>query len=534
MKDIEIPFEKDRHGWYRFFEILPGSLTYLLLLTPILLSLINVTLAALFILIYILIYFARAVAFDIRILAGYRLLRAYEKLDWPVLLAEVQAGKVSNKDIDRPRWHLDNLSRLLTQPSIVKPNDQLQAVIVALYKESRAVLEPTIKALVDARFDTKKIILIIAYEERGGVEAKELANDLIGKYKDHFYFAEAAGHPSNIPGEVVGKGGNITFAGRQLQVYLDKQHIDPMRVMVTTLDADNRPAKDYFSGLSYLFALSPDPLRVSYQPLPMFTNNIWDVPAPMRAIAAGNNFFYLMLTQRPHLQRNFSAHAQSMRALIDMDFWSVRTIVEDGHQFWRSYFFYNGDYRVYPLAIPVYQDAVLAKGYVRTLKAQFVQLRRWTYGASDIAYIGYNGFVKENTISKWNVANKFFRTLESHVTWATGPLLILLAGFVPALLHPRNYVANELPLIISNIETFGLVGFIILIYVAVKLLPPRPAHYKSHRSLLVLIQWGFLFITPLLYGSAAAIYSQTRLMFKKYLTKFDTTEKNVINPLDRR
>jgi uncharacterized BrkB/YihY/UPF0761 family membrane protein len=110
----------------------------------------------------------------------------------------------------------------------------------------------------------------------------------------------------------------------------------------------------------------------------------------------------------------------------------------------------------------------------------------------------------------------------------------LLAGFVPALLHPRNYVANELPLIISNIETFGLVGFIILIYVAVKLLPPRPAHYKSHRSLLVLIQWGFLFITPLLYGSAAAIYSQTRLMFKKYLTKFDTTEKNVINPLDRR
>jgi hypothetical protein len=266
----------------------------------------------------------------------------------------------------------------------------------------------------------------------------------------------------------------------------------------------------------------------------MFTNYIWDVPAPMRAIAAGNNFFYLMLTQRPHLQRNFSAHAQSMRALIDMDFWSVRTIVEDGHQFWRSYFFYNGDYRVYPLAIPVYQDAVLAKGYVRTLKAQFVQLRRWTYGASDIAYIGYNGFVKENTISKWNVANKFFRTLESHVTWATGPLLILLAGFVPALLHPRNYVANELPLIISNIETFGLVGFIILIYVAVKLLPPRPAHYKSHRSLLVLIQWGFLFITPLLYGSAAAIYSQTRLMFKKYLTKFDTTEKNVINPLDRR
>jgi len=534
MKVSEIPYEKDRHGWYRFFEILPGSLTYLLLLTPFILSLINVTLAALFILIYILVYFARAVAFDIRILAGYRLMRAYEKLDWQALLAEIETGVVSDKQIERPKWHIENLNRLVTQPSVVKPSDQIHAVIIALYKESREVLEPTIQAVVDSKFDTKKIILIIAYETRAGAEAQELAEDLISKYGDHFYFARSIGHPNNIPGEVLGKGANITFSGRVLQKYLQDQKIDPIRVIVTTLDSDNRPNKNYFAGLSYLYAISPDPVRVSYQPLAMFTNNIWDVPAPMRAIATGNNVFYLMLTQRPHLQRNFSAHAQSMRALIDMDFWSVRTIVEDGHQFWRSYFFYEGNYRVYPLAIPVYQDAVLAKGYIRTLKAQFVQLRRWTYGASDIAYIGYYGFIKKNKISKWKVANKFYRTLESHVTWATGPLIILLAGFVPALIHPRNYVANELPLIISNIETFGLLGFVILLYVAIKLLPPRPAHYKPHRSLLVLIQWCFLFVTPLIYGSAAAIYSQTRLMFRKYLTKFDTTEKNVFNPLDKR
>jgi hypothetical protein len=49
----------------------------------------------------------------------------------------------------------------------------------------------------------------------------------------------------------------------------------------------------------------------------------------------------------------------------------------------------------------------------------------------------------------------------------------------------------------------------------------------------VLIQWCFLFITPLVYGSAAAIYSQTRLMFGKYLSKFDTTEKAVFKPTDK-
>jgi len=248
----------------------------------------------------------------------------------------------------------------------------------------------------------------------------------------------------------------------------------------------------------------------------------------MRAIATGNNFFYLVLTQRPHLQRNFSAQAQSMRALIDMDFWSVRTIVEDGHQFWRSYFHYDGHYQVYPLSIPVYQDAVLAGGYFKTLKAQFIQLRRWTYGASDIAYIAFNGFFRKNRVSKRDLIPKFLRALEGHVTWATGSLLLLLSGFVPALLHPQSYTANTLPIIISHIQQVGLVGLSASLFVAVKILPPRPAHYKRHRSLLVFVQWVFLLITPLVFGSTAALNSQTRLIFRRYLTKFDTTAKAVI------
>jgi hypothetical protein len=35
-------------------------------------------------------------------------------------------------------------------------------------------------------------------------------------------------------------------------------------------------------------------------------------------------------------------------------------------------------------------------------------------------------------------------------------------------------------------------------------------------------------ITSVIYGSAAAIYSQTRLMFGRYLDKFDVTEKAVV------
>lgn len=527
MKQIEIPYEKERSGLYRFFEILPGSLSWLLLCTPLLLSLINVTAAAFFILGYILIYFTRAMAVNIRALAGYKVMREHEKIDWNELLNDVEAGGVLDSRVKRPAWHYKNLERLRSRPSIVKPGELYHAIVVATYNESRDVLEPTIQSILNSEYDMRKVIFILAYEERGGEAVDKQAKALIAKYGPKFYYAEAIKHPRNIPGEVIGKGGNITYAGRQLQHYLEKKGIDPAKVVVTTLDADNRPDKKYLPALSYLYCVAPDPVRASYQPLPMFTNNIWDAPAPMRVIATGNNHFYIVLTQRPHLERNFSAHAQSMKALIDMDFWSVRTIVEDGHHFWRSYFFYNGDYRVYPLSIPVYQDAVLSDTYLKTLKAQFVQLRRWTYGASDIAYVANMGFFRKNKVRKLDVLAKFLRLLEGHVSWASGALILAFAAFIPALIDPQNYAANQLPLTVSRIQTVGLLGIMVSLFVALKTLPPRPLRYKRHRSLFMILQWLYLPVTTIAYGATAALNSQTRLIFGWYLTKFDVTEKAV-------
>ncbi len=529
MTDIEIPYEADRNRKYRFFEILPGALSWFMLSLPLLLSLINVTLAAVFILAYILIYFTRSVAVDIRALSGYKVMREHEKIDWNQLVAEVEAGEVSDPMAKRPKWHYDNLLRLSIKTPVVRPSELIHVVMIATFNESREILEPTIQSLLKSDYDMKKVILLLAYEERGGERVEQQSNELVAEYKSSFRYALAIKHPHGAPGEVIGKGSNITFAGRKLQEYVKKHGIDPLKVVVTTLDSDHRPHEKYLSALSYLYCVSPDPLRASYQPLPMFTNNIWDAPAPMRVIATGNNFFYIVLTQRPHLERNFSAHAQSLQALIDMNFWSMRTIVEDGHHFWRSYFHFDGDYRVYPMSIPIYCDAVLADGYIRTLRAQFTQLRRWTYGASDIAYVANQGFFKKNKTPRADMVVKFLRLLEGHVTWASGALLLTFAAFIPALIHPqtRSIAAYELPIIISRIQTIGLVGALASFFVAIKTLPPRPARYKRHRTIFMILQWVYLPVTTVVYGSLAALNSQTRLIFKWYLTKFDVTEKAV-------
>jgi hypothetical protein len=59
-------------------------------------------------------------------------------------------------------------------------------------------------------------------------------------------------------------------------------------------------------------------------------------------------------------------------------------------------------------------------------------------------------------------------------------------------------------------------------------LPPRPARYKRHRSVLMLLQWVLAPVCSIVYGSLAAFNSQTRLMFKLYLSKFDVTEHAII------
>ncbi len=527
MKSIEIPYVEERGRRYRFFEMLPGLISWSVLSLPFVLSVVSPLACIFFIISYLLLWFTKAMGLNIRSLHGYRMLQQHQKLPWLKMLGDLEKGSVSAAG-DLPKWHTENINRLQEIPAGIKPNEVIHALFIATYNESREILEPTFKAIIDSDYDLKQVIVVLAFEERGGDDVEKLAGELVEEYKGHFMHTMAVKHPKDIPGEVIGKGGNITYAGRRFAEWLDKAGVDPLRVVVTTLDADNKPHKQYLPALSYLYCVAPDPVHVSFQPIPMYTSNIWDVPAPMRVIATGNTFWNVVLSVRPHMIRNFASHAQSMRALIDTDFWSVRTIVEDGHQFWRTYFRFDGNHDVYPIYVPIYQDAVLSTTLLKTLRAQFVQLRRWAWGASDIAYVAEKGFFTKNDVPKLDLIFKFARLVEGHISWATAPLILAFAAFIPQLINNDDFAANQLPHIASSIQTVALTGITITLFLSLKLLPPKPARYKHHRSLFMVLQWVLLPVTTVCYNSLSALNSQTRLMFGRYLGKFDVTDKAVV------
>ena len=232
---------------------------------------------------------------------------------------------------------------------------------------------------------------------------------------------------------------------------------------------------------------------------------------------------------RPHLLRNFASHSQPLQALEAMNFWSKRTIVEDGHQYWRSLFFFSGDYSVLPIRIPIYQDAVIDETLWKTIKAQFVQVRRWYYGASDVAYVGSRLFVSKDKriIPFRKLFPKFVRLLDGHITLAILAPIVAFGGWVPMIMNlsAHSMVTYNIPNIVSVVETFASIGLIISILVSLKMLPKRPAKYRKGKSILMVIQWVLMPITAIIYQSLAAFYAQTRLMLGKYMEKFDVTKK---------
>jgi hypothetical protein len=533
MKSIEIPFAKDRGARYRFFEMLPGILAWGVLALPFVLAIFVPILSVIFIIAYLLLWFFKAVGLNIRSIQGYKQITLQQKLPWNEMLKDMETGVVGNHAMAVPGWHLSNVVRLQEKPTPITPDNIVHAIIIATYNESKEVLIPTIESVINSDYDMKNVILVIAHEERGGKAVAEQTRQLIKDYKHHFKHAMAVEHPDGIEGEVKGKGGNITFAGRELTKYILKKKIDPLHVVVTTLDSDNRPHKQYLPALSYLYSVTPEPKYVSYQPIPMYTSNIWDVPAPMRVIATGNSFWNIVLSMRPHMIRNFASHAQSLQTLIDTDYWSVRTIVEDGHQFWRTYFRYNGKHDVYPLYVPIYQDAVLSDTYRKTLKAQFSQIQRWAYGASDIAYVAEQGFLRGAKMPKFDLIAKFSRLVEGHVSWAVAPLLLTFSGFIPRFINSSDlgfigFTTYQLPNIIVVIQRIALLGIVTTLFLSMKMLPPKPERYKHHRTVFMVLQWVLLPITTLVYNSLSALYSQTRLIFGRYMENFVVTDKIVV------
>lgn len=533
--NLELPMGK-RKPLYRVFEILPGALSYGMLITMVILSVVNPFWASVFLLLLIMTMIIKALGIAGQSVVGHRRFTKAKQIDWRQRLNELEDPEQAlekyrandTKDYE-VKIHVENLTKIAqNQASFPKPSELYNLVIIAAYNEPYDVIRPTLQALEASTYNKKQLMIVFGYEERGGDGIEQTVMRLRDEFRDTFHSFIPVKHPANMPNEVSGKGPNITYAAQKIEPQLNKQGINLENVIVTTLDCDNKPYKSYFDYLSYEYIINEHRQRLSFQPIALYFGNIWDAPAPMRLIAIGNSFWTLVSSVRPHTLRNFAAHSQPMLALSQMEYWSKRSIVEDGHQYWRSYFFFRGDYDVVPLYVPIYQDAVLGETFRSTMVAQFKQLRRWGYGASDVPYVATRLFSRRPTAPFFPTLARFIRLVDSHVSLATVAILVAVGAWIPLIINPgasSDIAAHNLPAVVSNLQRMAMIGIAVSIMLSIRMLPPRPSRHKRRRSIWMVLQWMLMPVTAILYSAFSSFNAQTHLMFGRYLETFDVTEK---------
>lgn len=487
----------------RLFEILPGAIVWTILISPIILSIWAPKTLAIIMIFYLSYWVVKTIYMSVRLVLGYRGYKKDMAIDW--------------------RAKLDELSPLNSWKKIY------HLVIVPTYKEDVEILKSSIDSVVKSDYPTENIIYVLATEERDKENALLNAEILRKEYGSKVGDFISIMHPKDLPNEVIGKGPNITYAGKEMIAYFEKKKIPAENVIVTTMDSDNTTDKKYLPCLTYKYITDPDPIHKSFQPLPMYFNNIWDVPMPMRLISMGSSFWQMVVATRPSRLRNFSAHAQSLEALIRVDFWSTKTIVEDGHQFWRSYYKFNGRHEVVPMYTPIYMDAVLGENTKDTLHEQYLQKRRWSWGVSDIPYVMEHtiGNKNINFIDRW--ANALI-LWDSHISWSTTSLILATASWLPLAFSPdfrQTVLAFNFRSIYGGLVAFAWIGMITTLIISTLLVPPRRGRKPRLR---IVFDW---ILTPIIlpfsnifFSSIPALESQTRLMLGKYLDVFRVTKKS--------
>lgn len=490
---------------YRLWEILPGLITWITIVTLLYLAAFKPTALIVLVIIYTTYWLIKILIITGHQLVGYQTYLKQTRLDWLAKLKQ-----------DFPQSH----------------SQIYQIALIPSYKEDISILRQTIESLKGSTINLKKIIVVLAFEEREKELAPKYAPILEKEYKDTFKKFLITFHPTDIEGEVKGKGPNITWAGRQVQKYLEAEKIPFEDVILTTIDADNRVDRQFFANLTWAYCNDPDPTHKSFQPIPLFFNNVWQVPLVVRMISLGDSYWQMIQSVRPNFLRNFSSHSQSMAALVQTDFWSVKTIVEDGHQYWRSYFAFNGNHHVVPIYSPIYMDSVQGDDLLDTLKEQYLQRRRWFWGVSDVPYVWQHS-LGNNTIPFFYKWAQFVRLVEGHYNLATQSIYLTI-GSLPLLINSdfKNTVAGyTFPIMYQYLLSFAWIGMLANMLISAKLLPAKSD--KKH------INWLFVFwqwlLTPIVlpvsaffFAALPAIDSQTRMLIKKPFTVFNVTKKQAV------
>ncbi|MDO8495297.1 MAG: glycosyltransferase family 2 protein [bacterium] len=519
-KATDIASSRNRIIW-RFFEMLAGLLSFGTLILLTVFSFFLPAAVAVFVIIFDVLWLMRALSLSLHLIVSYRKVRKFLKIDWLEKLEDMKEFSAGGGSAFGGKSEL----------KLTSWKDVWHLVILPMYKEPKEIIEETLRALAKSNYPHERLLVVVATEERGGEDVGIMAKNIADRFsagggsafggKNDFAEILVTSHPANIPGEIAGKGSNEAWAAREaIKLLIQPRGIDPKHVMVSSFDIDTRVYPQYFSCLTYTFLNADNPLRTSYQPIPLYNNNIWEAPMFSRLVATGNTIWQLIQQVRPEQMETFSSHSMSLDSLIKIGFWNTKVVSEDSLIFYQAFLAFEGNYKVVPLFYPVSLDANIGDNLISTIQNVYRQQRRWAYGAEKIPYLFY-GFLKTNKISLRKKLFHLWVILDGFWSWACSALIIFAFGWLPTTVGGEEFkstvLAANLPYVTSFLLSIAMFGIGVNAFVSFLLLPPKPKHVSRFVLVSFVLQWAFLPIIIIVFGSLPALDAQLRLLLGRYM-----------------
>jgi len=208
-------------------------------------------------------------------------------------------------------------------------------------------------------------------------------------------------------------------------------------------------------------------------------------------------------------------------------YWPVDMISDDSGIFWKSYLYFDGEYRVIPLPTTLSMDVVDAGAWWRTVVSLYKQKRRWAWGVENFPLV-MRGFMKSKKISLYNKLRLGFKLFEGHITWAALPFLLTLVGWLPLISSGNEfsstvlyYSSSRLTQIIFSLSSLALLSTVVL---SIWLLPKKKKKFSLLWNLIHFLEWLLVPAILVFLSAMPALDAQTRLMFNRRM-EFWVSEK---------
>ncbi len=491
-------FERHEKAVKRILEILPGFVSWNLILFPFWGSFFFPLAVAYYILFFDIYWLYRSTVFGVTTVMGHYKVKASKETDW------LEEAKTFG---DWQKVH--------------------HLVVVVTYKEPLHILQRTLRAIASQDLPQEQISLVLGTEAN---EDKETRQRKVAALKEEFgdKFANfiVTVHKL-VPGEVAGKSANENHAARRAKAILvDEKGYDIDYMTISSCDADHVYYHKYFSALTYQFLDCPRRYRRFWQPVVLFYNNIWRLPALTRVMNIFGSLHHISQSVYSYKMINCANYSTSLRLIDEIGYWDPDVIPEDYRIFFKAFFAKQGKVEVDPIALPVWVDAAESTNTWKTLKNQYEQYKRWAWGTSDDAYFIYR-FLTSGVESFFNKLVRLMLVLKEHFLWPVNWFIISLGVNVPALVNPqftKTAMGYQLARLSSLILTLTLGGLIVSLWVNAKQMPKKPAPVSRLRAILLPLEFVLMPVAGFFFNALPGIDAHTRLMVGKYL-EYRVTEK---------